>query len=863
MSVHTRPSAKVVLALFLIFGAFATGAGVLAQTPPEGTTFTEVTYWYHAQGRDDHGGHGISFVDVNGDGYPDLYVTNAVRDLELDDLFLFNENGTNFDDRTSDYKLWDPGMSHGIVAVDVDNDGDLDYFNGDTDKPCRLYINKGSYFADETFDRGIQYFDGGTRGVVAFDLDNDGDMDLYAGNWGDENETYINDGTGHFTRVDVGANDPEGNDDGTQGVTVADFDNDGDMDIFVAMRGTECRLFVNDGTGHFHRGESDAGVIVDAKTDGGTFADLDNDGDLDLLVVKYHQYSGQTVYMNVFRNNGDGTFTDETDVHGIVYDGYMAAVGDLDNDGDLDIVTAPHKDVVKFYLNDGTGHFNRLENPGSAPYRGDPRGIALADMDLDGDLDIYIAVKDGDNVLLRNNLDNGNRWLRVAVTGWNGDYGGIGTRLYAYDQGHAGEMSHLVGFREITSASGYVGQSDLVQHFGLGLRDSVDLVARFTDGTRLVLRSVAANQTIHIRGDFARFVATQPGLVENTGGDGQSGPFGSPLPEPLEVLVEDANGNPLPGVTVDFSTVAGQARFSVDSLATGQPFWAEAEEALRVDSSAVAYDSTASAGHFVWIEPLDSLTLDYWSPTDTTVWVWVRMQGYTDDRQVWVKAGSDSAVLSHPVGSGWLWGRTQRKIHARKGFMNLIIQNDSLALWVDKWVATPDSEFVPAGLGGTNLGQPWVTDASGRLQTQVTLEPPDTQVVVQARVANPELTTSWTLHGYFTKVARVVVVSGDSQTVYIGRPSPEPLTVRAESEEGQPVPGKTILFRVVQGQGVFTPADTVVTGSDGQAAVTFTAAGDSGEAVISASAVDEEADSALFHLHVKRTPHALIAISPT
>ena len=863
MSLRTRLSTAATLAFAVGFGVFGSAWESFGQTPAEGTTFTEVTYWYHAQGREDHGGHGIAFVDINGDGYPDLYVTNAVRDLELDDLFLFNENGVNFDDRTSDYKLWDPGMSHGIVAVDVDNDGDLDYFNGNTDKPCRLYINKGNYFADETFARGIQYFDGGTRGVVAFDIDNDGDMDLYAGNWGDENETYINDGTGHFTRKDVGANDPEGNDDGTQGVTTADFDNDGDMDIFVAMRGTECRLFVNDGTGHFTRGESAAGILVDAEADGGTFADIDNDGDLDLFVVKYHEYTGQTVYMNVFRNNGDGTFTDETDVHDIVYDGYMAAVGDLDNDGDLDIVTAPHKDVVKIYLNDGTGHFSRLENPGSAPYRGDPRGIALADMDLDGDLDIYIAVKDGDNVLLRNNLSNSNRWLRVAVTGWNGDYGGIGTRLYAYDAGHAGEAGHLVGFREITSASGYVGQSDLVQHFGLGLRDSVDLVARFTDGTRLVLRSVAANQTIHIRGDFARFVSSQPGFLQATGGDNQSGPFGSPLPEPLEVLVEDAEGNPLPGVAVDFAAVSGAADFSVDSLALGQPYWGEAEDARDLDSTWVGYDSTASGGHFVWLDTDDSLSLDYWSPADTTVWVWLRMQGYSESKQVWVKIGSDSVLVSHPVGSGWIWGRAQRKLHTRKGFVSLLIENDSLALWIDKWVATPDSDFVPVGFGGTNLGQPWVTDASGRLQTTVTPQPPDTQIVVQARLADPSLTASWTLHGHYTKVARVVVVSGDSQTVYVGRPSSQPLTVKAVSEGGQPVPGKTILYRVLRGEGVFTPADTAITGSDGQAAVTFTAAGDSGEAVISASAVGEEADSALFHLHVKRTPHTLVAISPT
>ncbi|HFE52090.1 MAG TPA: hypothetical protein ENK07_01530, partial [Bacteroidetes bacterium] len=140
----------------------------------EGTSFTDVTEVTGTAGRETHGGHGIAFVNVAGDTLPDLYVTNAVRDEELDDLFLENQNGSSFQDKTSTYGLQDPGLSHGIVAADVDNDGDLDYFNGNTDTPNRLYIWDGSTFVDQSSDRGIDQVNGGTRGVVAFDADGDG-----------------------------------------------------------------------------------------------------------------------------------------------------------------------------------------------------------------------------------------------------------------------------------------------------------------------------------------------------------------------------------------------------------------------------------------------------------------------------------------------------------------------------------------------------------------------------------------------------------------------------------------------------------------------------------------------------------------
>ena len=470
-----------------------------ATASTEGTIFADVTDATGTGGRATYGGHGVAFVDVAGDTLPDLYVTNAIRDEELDDLFLENVGGTSFQDKTSGYGLQDPGLSHGIVAADVDNDGDLDYFNGNTDKPNRLYIWNGTAFVDESADRGIVQVNGGTRGVVAFDADGDGDLDLYAGNWGGENEFYRNDGSGHFAREDVGANDAEGNDYGTQGVTATDFDGDGDVDLYVVMRGTTNRLFVNDGTGHFTRGESAAGIDrAAAKGNGATFADIDNDGDLDLLLAESHESSGQTVYLRIYRNNGDGTFTDETDQHQIGHDGYSVAAADMDNDGDLDLILASTGQAPRLFLNDGTGHFRPNGNDGLSRVLGDPRGVAVADYDGDGDVDFYVAVKDGENLLARNDLDNDNHWLNVLVIGPGGDWGGVGAKIYVYEAGYLNDPDHLLGFREVQAGFGYLGENDLVQHFGLKGHQTVDVAVHFVDGSETTLTNVQADKQLKV-----------------------------------------------------------------------------------------------------------------------------------------------------------------------------------------------------------------------------------------------------------------------------------------------------------------------------------------------------------------------------
>jgi hypothetical protein len=171
----------------------------------------------------------------------------------------------------------------------------------------------------------------------------------------------------------------------------------------------------------------------------------------------------------------------------------MGGFADLDNDGDVDLVFAGD-DVC--YLNDGKGAFS--QGP-EIPVRGlnDPRGIAFTDIDNDGDLDFAVACKRSRNGLLRNELNGGN-WLRIRLISPQGQAGAFGAKTRIYPANQAGTGKALLGGREARSNNGYLGQNDPVLHFGLGAFEQVDVEVTFLDGTTVTRGGVRANQTIAI-----------------------------------------------------------------------------------------------------------------------------------------------------------------------------------------------------------------------------------------------------------------------------------------------------------------------------------------------------------------------------
>ncbi|MCD6166727.1 VCBS repeat-containing protein, partial [bacterium] len=481
-------------------------------------TFTDITISAGTGGPMEPGrtgGHAAIFADVDSDGKVDLYITMRF-DNPMADLFFRNIGGNVFVDEGALRGIDDfDGGSHGACFADLDNDGDYDLYNGTTDRVAGLppainniFRNDGSgYFTDVTASSGIPVREWPTRAVLAFDMESDGDLDLFCvtnylgtNDPADErNEVYRNDGNMQFTAINSGVLyiAPAG-----QGATDTDYDGDGDIDVIAANRTGPLNIMRNDGQGNFTLiAPSSIGIMYQGR-DGITMADVDNDGDLDMLLV-----GDPNGYL--YLNNGNGTFTFKRSFSGT--EGYMGGFADLDNDGDLDLVFAGD-DIC--YLNDGLGNFS--EGP-TIPVSGinDPRAIAFADIDNDGDLDFAIGCKRSRNWLIRNNFNSGN-WLKVRLISPQGQAGAFGAKTRIYPPGQAGGT--LLGMRESRSNNGYLGQDDPVLHFGLGEYTSVDVVVTFLDGSTATRTNVAACQTITINGCDVppRFHLT----VNNGSGDG-------------------------------------------------------------------------------------------------------------------------------------------------------------------------------------------------------------------------------------------------------------------------------------------------------------------------------------------------------
>ena len=527
-------------ALFAVLLSFLTSGSVLAD-------FTDITSASQTGGPAEFGGHGIQMADVNDDGLLDFYVTMNLN-VDMPDLFFRNIDGERFNEEAYVRGIdnFDSG-SHGGVWGDLDNDGDFDLFNGAYEQN-RIYRNTGiGMFEDVTLVSGLPAREWATRGVVAFDMDNDGDLDLFAVNGyrgsGDpvdeRNEVYRNDGNMTFTAIDSGLlfTAPAG-----QGATDVDYDGDGDIDILAANREGDVNILNNNGAGDFSLiPPADIGISHQAE-DGITTADINNDGRLDLLIGK-HLYVQQS----------NGTYHH---IKTFTAPGYMGGFEDLDNDGDWDLVF-PGDDKV--YFNDGTGDFTQTISFDPGPID-DPRCVAFGDIDNDGDMDFYYAQKRTYNRLIRNDYAGGNGWLKVRLERTSGQTGAFGSKVYLYEAGKVGDPSGLITWREARSQEGYLAQNDPVLHFGTALNSYVDVRTIFLGGSTKDVSNIATNQTILI--SEAEIVINQPPQVF-AGPDQLS--HGLVAGVDLSGTVTDDGLPSVPGgLSVMWSTVSGPSPASFD-----------------------------------------------------------------------------------------------------------------------------------------------------------------------------------------------------------------------------------------------------------------------------------------------------------
>ncbi len=516
-------------------------------------------------------GSGAAFLDADNDGYQDLFIVNGTyldRDPgpepPVDALYRNRGDGT-FADITADAGVGDPSYGMGVATADYDNDGDQDLYITNLG-PNRLYQNQGTgRFADLTQRAGVGDPGWGT-GVAFADVDLDGDLDLYVANYLDfsleKNKAclqagvpaycppavypgvsgvyYRNEGDGTFvdhTR-EAGLYTTEGR---QLGPVFADYDNDGDPDLFVANDKTPNFLFRNGGpgqhteltfslgkapppalsyqhqeTGRFTEVGMMAGVAFGNEgaaesAMGADWGDYDNDGQQDIAMTTF-----QWVGLALYHNDGEGFFS---------YASYEAGVGppslpflgmsanflDADSDGWLDLFVANgHLDAnVKEYdpaasyaqrnllfRNTGKGTFvevSREAGPGLLVERVS-HGTALADYDNDGDVDLFVSDSDVPHgTLLRNEGSEGNHFLSIALQGTNGNRDGVGARI----QVRAGGVEQT---REVRANCGYLSSSDRRVFFGLGVQRRADWVEiRWPRGGVQRLKDVPADQFLKVR----------------------------------------------------------------------------------------------------------------------------------------------------------------------------------------------------------------------------------------------------------------------------------------------------------------------------------------------------------------------------
>ena len=425
--------------------------------------------------------------DYNGDGYQDLYVTNT--DATTPDRLFRNDGNGAFSDVAPGLGLDDTGVGSGVAFADYDNDGDLDYYLSKNGGVNKLYRNNGATFTDVAGDLLVAH-GGPGRDVAWADMDLDGDLDFYLANYGTANQLYRNDGSAF---EDIGVNPGTGTTGNSTGVSWADYDNDGDPDIYLAQSGGNA-IFRNDGISSgvhqfpFLQATLNVGNGSDGR--GIPWGDYDNDGDLDLYLANSNAAN------LLYENPGNGTAFANVAGATFVADGsntFGAEWVDYDNDGDLDLATSNWNSDNRLYENPGSAPFAFVDRAGEFAIDDaqQGRGLAFADYDNDGDLDFFNAVTLGTSRFFRNNLTGAN-WLHIDLEGTASNRSGLGTRISA-------QIGASTQIREVQGSTGQTSHASLTAEFGLGSATVVDqLTIEWPSGLIQTLNNVAVNQLLSL-----------------------------------------------------------------------------------------------------------------------------------------------------------------------------------------------------------------------------------------------------------------------------------------------------------------------------------------------------------------------------
>ena len=428
-------------------------------------TFTDVAE--QAGVADPRGGWGSLFADYDNDGYPDLYITRGGWSGAAENTLYRNNGDGTFTDVTHTAGVADPQSSFCAAWADYDNDGYIDLYiaNGVIGDGAAnvLYRNNGDGTFTNTAETAGVANTGNSLGTAWGDYDKDGYIDLHVVNYGQSNVLYRNNGDGTFTDVTAAAGM-------NLSVTDAfvtfflDVDNDADLDLFISNSGS-FQAFI-------------AGQITGSAT---------------------HDSDRQVLY----RNNGDGTFTDVTKESGLyhAYGAMGANFGDINSDGYVDIYLATgapqmgrlERDAL--FQNNGDGTFTDATVALGLGNIGKGHGVTFGDADADGDVDIYVPVGGafiGDqwHNLFYQNTGTGNNYLTLKLVGVKSNRDGIGAKVTL-------NVGDRTIYREVSGGCGFGSTNSLSLEMGLGKHTKVDtLEIVWPSGQVDTHRNLSVNQKL-------------------------------------------------------------------------------------------------------------------------------------------------------------------------------------------------------------------------------------------------------------------------------------------------------------------------------------------------------------------------------
>lgn len=443
-----------------------------------------------------HSGNAVTVADMNGDGLDDIARLEQARDL----YYELQRTGQTFNgihavNTGTNNNCWS------MVVADADNDGVRDVlvgYNGSI-----KYVKPDSNLT--TFPvvtlPSSNYF---LQNMNFADIDNNGWADIFGCNDVGTSKMWGNDGAGNFpatTAFFSPATYPASDNSGNYGTIWTDFDNDGDVDLYVAHcrqgvnSSTDPRrinqLFINQGNNQYVLDSFNVhGLNIGAQTWTASFEDIDNDTDFDLLITNHN------VASQLLLNDGAGNFTDITNGSGFVLNvtSYQSKMADFDNDGYVDIMISGNDSRI--YRNNHNNTFSLISNVFD---NNEMNSFAIGDLNHDGKLDLYSSYATGyneptatDDVLWLNTTNNNNHFITFDLRGTASTRDALGARVYIY-----GDFG--VQTREVRSGESYGTTNTFMCHFGLGTASGIDsAVIKWPSGIVTHLGSHPADQFIMV-----------------------------------------------------------------------------------------------------------------------------------------------------------------------------------------------------------------------------------------------------------------------------------------------------------------------------------------------------------------------------